>query len=67
MAMIDKKAQDEYKRKHDLHVLLIQEQEKATKAKATIQAYAEGIEGVAKRLGQGDLLSPLPHEPVKTK
>jgi len=64
MAMIDKKAQAEYKRKHDLHVLLIQEAEKVSKSQATIQAYAEGIEGVAKRLGQGDLLT---QEPNKTK
>lgn len=51
MATLDKKALGAHKQKHDLHVLLIIEQDKLPKSAAIVQAYHEGVEGVAKRLG----------------
>lgn len=54
----DKKALAEYKRKHDLHVLLFMERHRVTKSVATVQVYAAGVEGLAKLLGQGDVLAP---------
>lgn len=51
MAIMDKKALAAVKSKFDLHVLLVMEQEKCSKSHAITQAYHEGIEGVAKRLG----------------
>lgn len=50
--IIDKKALAEYKRKHDLHVLLFMERHKVTKSVAIVQVYAAGIEGLAKLMGQ---------------
>lgn len=49
--MTDKKAVSNWKTKHDLHVLLIMQTHGLTKAQAIVQAYAEGVEGVSKRLG----------------
>lgn len=47
--ILDKKALSNFKRGLDLHVLLIMEQEKVTKAAALAQAYHEGVEGRARR------------------
>lgn len=58
----DKKALAEFKRKHDLHVLLFMERHKVTKAVAVVQVYAAGIDGLAKLLGQPE---PLVNEAAK--
>jgi len=49
--MLDKKAMAAFKNKHMLHVLLIVDQEKVSKSLAQVQAYHEGVEGLAKRTG----------------
>lgn len=57
MAMLEKTALGKYKSKFELHVLLIIEQEKVSASQARVQAWAEGIDGLGKRLG------PLPAGP----
>lgn len=61
MALIDKKALAVWKNKLALHTLLIMEQEKSTKSVASVQAYYEGLEGLAKR----QLPAPYQAEPKK--
>lgn len=47
----DAKALAKWKANFDLHVLLIMKQNDLPKAKAIVQAYHEGIDGLTKRLG----------------
>lgn len=49
MALLDKKALKTWRVKHDLHTMLIMEQEGVNKVTALAQAYHEGVEGLAKR------------------
>ena len=48
-AVLDKKALQTWRRKHDLHVLLIMERDGLSKPNALVQAYHEGIEGLQGR------------------
>lgn len=48
--MTDKKAVANWRTNYDLHVLMIMKQHGLTKAQAIVQAYAEGVEGLNKRL-----------------
>lgn len=57
MTLLDKKALATWKNKHNLHVLLVLDQEGCTKAVAEAQAYHEGVEGLAAR--QGHALEPV--------
>lgn len=50
-AVLDKKAAATFKTNVDLHVLLIMRQNGLTKSQAVVQAYHEGVEMLAKRLG----------------
>lgn len=54
--MTDKKALAAWKVKHDLHVLLLMERFKLTKAQALLQAYHGGVETLARLMEprQGD-------------
>lgn len=47
---MDKKAKATWRTDHDLHVLLIMKQKSCSKGDATVQAYAEGRNGLSKRL-----------------
>lgn len=47
----DKKALQNWRTNHDLHVLLIMKQHGLTKPLALVQAYAEGVDGLTKRMG----------------
>lgn len=49
MALMDKKALTTWRMKHDLHVLLVMQQESCNKVTAQAQAYHEGPEGLARR------------------
>ena len=49
--LTDKKALANWKRNHDLHVLLVMKQHNIAKAEALVQVYHEGSEGLNKRLG----------------
>lgn len=49
--LTDKKAVQNWKANHDLHVLLIIKQNGLTKSQAVVQAYHEGLDGLNKRLG----------------
>lgn len=49
--MTDKKALLKWRTNHDLHVLMIMNKHGLTKGQASVQAYAEGVEGLSKRLG----------------
>lgn len=48
--MDDKKSMQNWRTNYDLHVLMIMKQHGLTKAQACVQAYAEGVEGLNKRL-----------------
>jgi len=62
----DKKAMAEWKRKHDLHVMLLMERFKFTKTQAVVQAYARGVEGLPDLMGTAAPLVP-PAPPVDKK
>lgn len=49
--LTDKKAVQNWRANHDLHILLIIKQNGLTKSQAVVQAYHEGHEGLNKRLG----------------
>lgn len=51
VVMTDKKAIANWRLNHDLHVGLIMKTHGLTKTVASVQAYAEGVEGLTKRLG----------------
>lgn len=63
MPILEKKALAAWKREFDLHVMLIMKQERVSKAVALIQAYHEGVETQATRLGQPE----LPMKPTAPK
>lgn len=48
--LADKKALLNWKTNNDLHVLLIMKTHNVAKSLAQVQAYAEGVEGLSKRL-----------------
>lgn len=50
MAAADKKAAAQLRTDHDLHVLLVMKSKACTKAEALVIAYAEGRDGLSKRL-----------------
>lgn len=49
--LTDKKALQNWRNKHDLHVLLVMQQNGLSKAQALVQVYHEGADGLNKRLG----------------
>lgn len=46
----DKKAVLNWRTNHDLHVLMIMKQHGMTKGQASVQAYAEGVDGLNRRM-----------------
>lgn len=56
--VMDKKALGAWRTNFDLHVLLVMKQEQCAKPLAMVQAYSEGVEGLAKRLAPTTAKAP---------